>query len=119
MIKDKHIYYTYLLCEKTIVSRNLTLFVKTRYRFKDYQNIKHKCIVRGDSKYMSIAAASILAKTFRDDYMINLHLQYPSFNWKNNKGYPTPEHKKAITKFGITPFHRTSFNLNEQLKLTI
>ncbi len=83
-------------------------------RFKKYRDIPHLCIVKGDGKYMSIAAASVLAKTHRDEYMQNLHQQYPVYNWKKNKGYPTQEHRKSIREFGITDFHRKSFNLTEQ-----
>ncbi len=84
-------------------------------RFNNYKDIPHKCFVRGDSLYISIAAASILAKTYRDEYMEKLHQQYPVYGWKNNKGYPTRAHKDAIIKYGITPYHRKSFQLNEQL----
>lgn len=83
-------------------------------RFKKYKEIPHLCIVKGDGKYMSIAAASVLAKTHRDEYMENLHLQYPVYNWQKNKGYPTQEHRNKIREFGITDFHRKSFNLTEQ-----
>ncbi len=86
-------------------------------RFNNYKDIPHKCFVRGDGLYMSIAAASILAKTHRDEYMRKLHQQYPVYGWKNNKGYPTRAHKDAIIKYGITPYHRKSFQLNEQLLL--
>jgi len=86
-------------------------------RFKVYKEIPHKCIVKGDGKFLSIAAASILAKTHRDDFMKKLHLEFPDYDWKNNKGYPTPKHKAAIAKHGITDFHRKSFRLNEQLKI--
>ncbi len=89
-------------------------------RFKDYKKIPHSCIIKGDSKYMSIAAASVLAKTFRDTYMEQLHLEYPMYNWKKNKGYPTREHREAIAKYGITKYHRKSFRLlPEQLKLNL
>ncbi len=84
-------------------------------RFNEYSDISHKCFVRGDGLYMSIAAASILAKTHRDEYMRKLHQQYPVYGWINNKGYPTRAHKDAIIKYGITPYHRKSFQLNEQL----
>lgn len=80
-------------------------------RFKPYKNLDHICIVKGDGKYASIAAASILAKTYRDDYMIKLAKKYPQYNWERNKAYPTKEHKKAILKHGITPHHRLSFKL--------
>jgi len=80
-------------------------------RFKSINNIPHTCIVKGDSKYLSIAAASILAKTYRDDYMNVIHEEYPMYNWKQNKGYPTLEHREAIRKYGITKYHRKSFRL--------
>lgn len=86
-------------------------------RFKNYENIPHQCIIKGDGKYMSIAAASILAKTHRDEFMLDLHNQFPEYNWAQNKGYATRDHKDAINLHGITPYHRKSFNLNEQLKL--
>lgn len=87
-------------------------------RFKNYKNIPHNCIIKGDSKYMSIAAASVLAKTFRDAYMKELHKEYPMYNWIKNKGYPTREHREAIARYGITEYHRKSFRLlPEQLKL--
>lgn len=80
-------------------------------RFKSYKNIPHSCIVKGDSKYLSIAAASVLAKTARDAYMLKLHEEYPMYNWKKNKGYPTKEHRAAIKKYGATKYHRMSFKL--------
>lgn len=86
-------------------------------RFKTDLNIPFVCVVKGDAKIMSIAAASILAKTFRDDFMCRLHEQYPHYGWNKNKGYPTEEHYKGIELYGITPYHRHSFNLNPQLKL--
>lgn len=87
-------------------------------RFKAYQQIPHQCIVKGDSKYMSIAAASVLAKTYRDEYMEQLHQQFPMYNWKKNKGYPTKEHRTGIQQYGTTKFHRLSFSLlDSQLKL--
>ena len=86
-------------------------------RFNKYQDLPHTTIVKGDGKYLSIAAASILAKTYRDDYMKELHEAYPQYYWKGNKGYPTPKHRAAIAQYGITPYHRKTFNLlgNEQL----
>ncbi|MCD4745839.1 MAG: ribonuclease HII [Bacteroidales bacterium] len=81
-------------------------------RFKKYKDIPFQCIVKGDGKYLSIAAASILAKTFRDEYMENLHCEFPFYDWKNNKGYPTKFHKQAIAKYGICKYHRKSFRLN-------
>ncbi len=80
-------------------------------RFKQYKDIPHKCIIKGDSKYLSIAAASILAKTYRDDFMKEIHKQYPNYNWQQNKGYPTKQHRAALSRFGITPYHRKSFKL--------
>jgi len=86
-------------------------------RFNKYKDIKHQCIVGGDAKYQAIAAASILAKTTRDHIMEELDNQYPSYNWKKNKGYPTIEHKNAVAEYGMTPFHRKTFNMSIQLKL--
>ena len=86
-------------------------------RFKKYHDIKHICIVGGDAKYQSIAAASILAKTTRDLMMEDYDTQYPQYHWGKNKGYPTPEHKQAIAEFGITPLHRKSFNMAIQMRL--
>ena len=80
-------------------------------RFKPYQKLPHTTIVKGDGKYLSIAAASILAKTYRDDYMNELAKEYPQYDWLSNKGYPTKKHREAIKQFGITPYHRKSFNL--------
>jgi len=87
-------------------------------RFKPYQKIPHECIIKGDGKYMSIAAASILAKTYRDEFMEKIHEEFPMYNWKKNKGYPTKEHRAAIEKHGITKYHRKSFKLlPDQLKI--
>ncbi len=88
-------------------------------RFKPYQNLPYSTIVKGDGKYLSIAAASILAKTYRDDYMDGLAEKYPQYDWKSNKGYPTKKHRKAIKSFGITPFHRKSFTLLPPEELTL
>ena len=89
-------------------------------KFKPYKDIPHKTIIKGDGKYLNIAAASILAKTYRDDYMIKIHEEYPMYNWKQNKGYPTKEHRDAIKKYGITKYHRKSFRLlPEQYQLNI
>ena len=89
-------------------------------RFKNYREVPHQTIVKGDAKYLSIAAASILAKTYRDDYMEKLHLEFPHYNWAKNKGYPTKEHRQAIREFGSTNHHRLSFKLlPEQLKLDL
>ncbi len=86
-------------------------------RFNPYHDIKHQCIVGGDAKYQAIAAASILAKTTRDHLMEELDIQYPNYNWKQNKGYPTIEHKNAVAEFGMSPYHRKTFNMSIQLKL--
>lgn len=80
-------------------------------RFKPYGNIKHQTIVKGDGKYLSIAAASVLAKTFRDDFMVQIDREFPQYNWAKNKGYPTADHRAAIAKYGPTPYHRRSFRL--------
>lgn len=87
-------------------------------RFTPYEGIDHTCIVKGDSKFQSIAAASILAKTYRDDYMDELHEKYPMYDWKKNKGYPTKKHRAAIAEYGPTAYHRMSFQLlDKQLSL--
>jgi ribonuclease HII len=88
-------------------------------RFRPFEGIKHTCIIKGDGKYLSIAAASILAKTYRDDFMTMLAEQYPEYDWKNNKGYPTKTHRRAIQNFGLTPFHRKSFKLLSGEQLTL
>ncbi len=103
-----------------------SLAVKPEYilvdgnRFKNYENITHQTIVKGDGKYMNIAAASILAKTYRDEYMEKIHEAYPDFNWAQNKGYPSPAHREAIKQFGLTEHHRKTFRLKpEQLRLNL
>lgn len=89
-------------------------------RFKPYKEIPYECIIKGDAKYLSIAAASIIAKTKRDEYMNLIHEEFPMYNWKQNKGYPTKEHRKAILEFGPCKYHRMSFRLlPEQLKLDL
>lgn len=88
-------------------------------RFRNETNIDYKCFVKGDAKYMSIAAASILAKTHRDEYMEQLHEQYPDYHWDKNKGYPTKAHYEAIARCGITPYHRKFFTLDKQLTLDL
>ena len=80
-------------------------------KFTPYRNIPFKTVVKGDATYMSIAAASILAKTYRDDYMLSLAREYPQYDWAGNKGYPTAKHRAAIREYGVTPHHRLSFNL--------
>ena len=87
-------------------------------RFHSFKKIPHQCIVKGDGKYQNIAAASVLAKTYRDDLMIDLDRKYPKYDWKNNKGYPTKKHRKAILKEGITSQHRKTFRLlSEQFQI--
>ncbi len=80
-------------------------------RFNPYKKVPHTCIVKGDAKYLSIAAASVLAKTYRDDYMLRIDIEYPYYQWKKNKGYPTTEHRAAIAQHGDTPHHRKTFQL--------
>ncbi|MBA3649758.1 MAG: ribonuclease HII [Chitinophagales bacterium] len=80
-------------------------------RFKKYKRVPHTCIIQGDAQFASIAAASILAKTYRDDYMRQLHEKFPHYNWKQNKGYPTDEHRDKITEHGVSVHHRLSFNI--------
>jgi ribonuclease HII len=80
-------------------------------KFKKYRDVPHQTIVKGDGKYMSIAAASVLAKTYRDDLMKQLHNEFPDYNWAKNKGYPTVEHRKAIERVGATKYHRMTFQL--------
>jgi ribonuclease HII len=92
------------------LKNNIDLIIVDGNRFKKYKKIRHECIVKGDQKYKSIAAASILAKTHRDEFMMKLHLKLPQFLWNKNKGYPTKTHKEAIAKFGISKFHRKTFN---------
>lgn len=89
-------------------------------RFKPYNQVKHECIIKGDGKFLSIAAASILAKTYRDEFMLKAHQDYPVYDWNKNKGYPTKAHREGIKMHGITPLHRSSFKLlPEQLTLDL
>ncbi|SHF08188.1 RNase HII [Mariniphaga anaerophila] len=89
-------------------------------RFRPQTKIPFSCMIKGDGRFYSIAAASVLAKTWRDEFMGKIHLEYPDFDWKQNKGYPTKKHREAIAKYGITKYHRLSFRLlNEQLKLNM
>lgn len=90
---------------------NPQLLIIDGNRFKKYKDIPHQCIVEGDAKYASIAAASVLAKTYRDDFMLNLHEKYPMYHWDKNKGYGTALHRKAIEQHGVNEFHRKSFRL--------
>ncbi len=87
-------------------------------RFKAYPEISHACIVKGDGKFLSIAAASVLAKTYRDEYMETIHREFPQYDWLKNKGYPTLHHRKMVREIGITPYHRVTFaNQGDQLRL--
>jgi ribonuclease HII len=88
-------------------------------RFKAYKNIPHSCIVKGDAKYLSIAAASVLAKTYRDDYMLSIDSEFPQFNWKQNKGYPTQAHRDALVEYGETYYHRKTFRLFPDTQIDI
>ncbi len=89
-------------------------------KFKPYKKVPHETIVKGDAKYLSIAAASVLAKTYRDEFMEKIHQEFPMYHWKQNKGYPTKQHRNAIREFGITKYHRKTFRLlPEQLKLDL
>ncbi len=89
-------------------------------RFKRYNNIPHHCVVKGDAIYASIAAASVLAKTHRDEFMVHAHQQFPHYGWNRNMGYPTSQHRSAIAKWGITPLHRLSFKLyNKQQEIPL
>lgn len=89
-------------------------------RFYPYRDSKHQCIIRGDGLYASIAAASILAKTYRDDFMKKIHLEFPQYNWQSNKGYGTKDHRQAIETYGLCKYHRKSFNINPgQLQLEL
>ncbi|MEA3503974.1 MAG: ribonuclease HII [Bacteroidota bacterium] len=88
-------------------------------RFHSIKDIEHKCIIKGDGKYLSIAAASILAKTYRDEFMEKIHNEFPEYNWKQNKGYATPLHKAISVEKGRTPYHRTTFNIQKQYKLKL
>ena len=97
-------------CGQTI-SKNIDLLLIDGNKFLKYNRVPHHCIIKGDNLYYSIAAASIIAKEHRDNIMLDLHKKYPVYNWKNNKGYPTKEHRDAIKKHGITKYHRESFQL--------
>ena len=88
-------------------------------RFHPYPGVPHHCIVKGDAKYLSIAAASVLAKTYRDEYMKKLHEEFPVYDWLNNKGYPCKKHREGLFEHGISPYHRKSYNLFGQLRLDI
>jgi ribonuclease HII len=100
--------------------KSITGKIFTNDEIEILKSIPNKSIIKGDSKYLSIAAASVLAKTYRDEYMNQIHEEFPMYNWKKNKGYPTQEHREAIKKYGVTKYHRMSFRLlPEQLKIEI
>ena len=104
--------------KKGIITKGVKVFSKEEIEF--LTGLQNASIVKGDAKYMNIAAASILAKTYRDEYMDRIHEEFPMYNWKKNKGYPTQEHRAAIQKYGVTKYHRMSFRLlPEQLKLDL
>ena len=110
---------SFLAMNKAVKELSITpeLLLIDGNRFKNQTEIAFHCIVKGDSLYQSIAAASILAKTYRDDYMQEIHNKYPQYQWNKNMGYPTKLHRQAIEKHGITPFHRKTFRLSNQLSL--
>jgi len=102
------------------IESNIDFIIVDGNKFKPFKNKPYKTIIKGDEKYLSIAAASILAKTERDKYMLKIHEEFPQYGWNTNKGYPTKFHKQAILEFGITKYHRKSFKLfDEQLKLKL
>ena len=92
------------------LNTKVDLIIVDGNKFKNYKNIPHKCIIKGDQKYKSIAAASILAKTHRDEFMKKIHFKFPNYYWNKNKGYPTKKHKESINKYGLNKYHRTTFN---------
>ncbi|MES2836823.1 MAG: ribonuclease HII [Bacteroidota bacterium] len=108
----------HLAVDKLTITPNLLLIDGNR--FKAYKDISHECIIKGDGKFLSIAAASVLAKTYRDEIMYELDAKYPQYNWKKNKAYPTADHRNAIREYGTTPYHRMSYRLlPEQFKLDL
>lgn len=110
---------TYLAMHQAIAQIQPTpdLLIIDGNRFKPYPEIAHQTIIKGDATYIEIAAASILAKTHRDELMYQYDVKYPKYNWKQNKGYPTLQHKKSVWNFGYSPLHRLTFNINKQLIL--
>lgn len=111
---------SFLAMHKALEQLNLIpeLILVDGNRFKAYPNIPHECIVQGDGKYFSIAAASILAKTYRDDYMHKLSEEFPMYHWFTNKGYATARHREAVIEFGMSPYHRRTFRITDpQLEL--
>jgi ribonuclease HII len=107
----------HLAVEKLVIRPELLLVDGNR--FKSFKEIPHRCIIRGDGKYLSIAAASVLAKTHRDDFMVALDDEFPQYDWKNNKGYPCRKHREGLFTFGLSPHHRKSYNLFGQLKMDL
>lgn len=104
--------------KRGIIKKGIKIFTEEEIRF--LSTLPNASIIKGDGKYLSIAAASVLAKTYRDEYMNRIHEEYPMYNWKKNKGYPTQEHREAIKKYGVTKYHRMSFRLlPEQLSLDL
>jgi ribonuclease HII len=103
-IKAMHLSIDNLTCKPSFI-------IVDGNKFKPYKNISHQTIIKGDSKYLSIAAASVLAKTYRDAYMCKIHEEYPMYQWNQNKGYPTKAHREAIRKYGVTKYHRKTFRL--------
>jgi ribonuclease HII len=110
---------SFLAMEKSVGKLKITpeLLLIDGNRFRTKLKIPYKCIIKGDDKFYSIAAASILAKTFRDEYMVKISEEYPVYKWEKNKGYPTKEHQRAILEHGFSPYHRKSFHLKSQLSL--
>lgn len=110
---------SFLAMNKAVIGLKKTpeLLLIDGNRFRNQTTIDYKCIVKGDGKFMSIAAASILAKTHRDEYMMKIHEEFPQYHWNNNKGYPTGKHFDAIETYGLTKYHRKTFNTQRQLKI--
>ena len=108
---------SFLAIHKAVKALSVTpeLLLIDGNRFNPFEGIPHQCIVKGDAIYMSIAAASVLAKTYRDDFMSGIHLEYPQYNWISNKGYPSRLHSERIRTYGLSPYHRKSFSLKNQL----
>lgn len=110
---------SYLAMHRAIEKLKITpeLLLIDGNRFRSYEGVNHQCIIKGDGLYYSIAAASILAKTWRDEFMLEKHKEFPHYHWDKNKGYPTIKHRKAIYEHGISPLHRKSFNTGIQMKM--
>jgi ribonuclease HII len=110
---------SFLAMHKAIIGLSIQpqLLLIDGNRFNPYKEIPYQCIVKGDAEYMSIAAASVLAKTYRDEFMIRIHDEFPHYNWISNKGYPSKLHRERILIFGISPYHRKSFNVKSQMMI--